>query len=107
GISFEVADSIAARGGIEPGSPQRIGAGVSAVLRDAASSGHVYLPVVQMLPRAAKLLSLPPGAIEDSFPKLEEANYIHLDSMIAGQLGVQPVAYLPEMYAGEEAVVEA
>jgi exodeoxyribonuclease V alpha subunit len=106
GISFEVADSIAARGGIEPESPQRIGAGVAAVLRDAASSGHVFLPVVQLLPRAAKLLSLSPGVIEASFPTLESDNYVHLDMMPVSALGDQPVAYLPEMYAGEEAVVE-
>ncbi|MEO8284943.1 MAG: ATP-dependent RecD-like DNA helicase [Chloroflexota bacterium] len=107
GISFEVADSIAARGGVEPQALQRLGAGVAAVLRDAGASGHVFLPVPQLLPRAAKILSLSPGIVEASLPSLQESNYIRLDEMETPGLGSQQVAYLPEMYASEEAICEA
>src|SRR5206468_8205110 len=84
GITFEVADSIAARSGVDPQAPQRIGAGLAAVLRDAAASGHVFLPVAQLIPRATKLLSLQPSVVEQTLPLLEEANNLHLDEMEAG-----------------------
>lgn len=107
GITFEVADGIAARAGVEPQSPQRIGAGLAAVLRDAAASGNVFLPIPQLIPRATKVLSLPPSVIEQALPSLEEANYVHLDEMEAGSFGPQRVAYLPEMYASEVEICNA
>jgi exodeoxyribonuclease V alpha subunit len=107
GISFAVADAIAARAGVGADAPQRIGAGIAAVLREAAASGHVFLPLAQLLPRAAKLISLSPGVVEESLPKLEAAGYIRLEETIAGPMGRQSVVYLPEMFASEEAISQA
>lgn len=107
GISFEVADSIAARAGVEPQSPQRIGAGVTAVLREAAAFGHVFLPVQSLLPRAAKLLSLPPSVVQGALRSLDETGVIHAENMASGGIDVREVAYLPEMYTAEEAICEA
>jgi exodeoxyribonuclease V alpha subunit len=107
GITFETADAIAARGGVAPDAPQRIGAGVAAVLRDAASSGHVFLPLAQLLPRATKLLALSPSTIEGQIPSLVEANYLHLDELTVGPVGTQTIAYLPEMYSSEDAISAA
>src|SRR5207248_11118486 len=106
GISFQVADSIAARSGVPPEAPQRIGAGISAVLREAAASGHVFLPMGQLLPRAAKLLSLPPKKVQEAMPQLGELGYFDLDDVPFNGLGMQKVAYLPDMHTAEVSIGE-
>jgi exodeoxyribonuclease V alpha subunit len=104
GVSFEVADSIAARSGVVPEAPQRIGAGVAAVLREAGSSGHVFLPMSNLLPRAAKLLSLLPGVVEETIPKIDALGYFKLDELSVNGSGKQQVAYLPEMHGAETSI---
>ena len=106
GVSFETADAIAARAGVVADAPQRIGAGVAAVLREAASSGHVFLPLAMLLPAAAKLLSLAPGTVETALPKLEGLGYFQLDELALNGHGPQPVVYLPEMHEGETTIAE-
>lgn len=109
GISFEVADSIAARGGVPKDAPQRIGAGIASILRDAAGQGHAYLPFMLALPRAAKLLTLTPGAIEAVLSKLEELGYFRTDEMAATIPGQPPlpVLYLPELHSAETSICDA
>ena len=107
GISFEVADAIAARAGVAPEAPQRIGAGVASVLRGGAGDGNAFLPTAQLLPRAARLLSLTPGVVEAALPKMDELGYVHLDELPVNGHGVQQVAYLPDLYSAETAIGEA
>ncbi|MCB0359642.1 MAG: AAA family ATPase, partial [Bdellovibrionales bacterium] len=59
GVGFRTADKLAASLGVEPSSGQRIRAGLYYALRDAADSGHCYLPLGKLIERAANLLQLP------------------------------------------------
>jgi exodeoxyribonuclease V alpha subunit len=106
GITFEIADSIAARAGVEAEAPQRIAAGVAAVLREGAGSGHAFLPLGALLPRASKLLNLSPGTIEGVLPKLAENSYICLEAVELNGSGPHTVVYLPEMHAAESSITE-
>lgn len=100
GIAFEVADSIAARSGIQADAPQRIGAGLAHVLREAAASGHVFLPHNDLIVKAADLLQIAPQKLSASLPSMVEGGYIELDAM-QGRAADERVAYLPEMHSGE------
>jgi exodeoxyribonuclease V alpha subunit len=104
GISFEVADSMAAKAGVPRDAQQRIGAGIATVLGQGASGGHVYLPVEGLVTRAAALLSLPRDTLVESLPRLVDAGVIRLEHPV----GVAaPVAYLTELHSAEQAVAEA
>lgn len=75
GIGFRRADEIARAGGIDPRSPQRIGAALGFVLQQAAErAGHTYLPVTETRDQVFGLLediaSRDGGSGE--FPSLEE-----------------------------------
>ncbi len=107
GISFEVADAIAARSGVAPDAPPRVGAGIASVLRDAAAHGDAFLPLGRLLPRAARLLSLNPGTVEALLPSLHEAGYFHLDQLSLNGQGIQKVVYLPELYSAETSIYDA
>jgi exodeoxyribonuclease V alpha subunit len=104
GISFEVADSMAARAGVPRDSLQRIGAGVATVLGQAAGSGHVFMPVDGMLTRASALLSLARNVLVEALPRLSEAGVVRLEHPV-GAPG--PVAYLPDLHTAEQSVGEA
>lgn len=107
GISFEVADSIAVRAGVGPDDPQRVGAGITSVLRAASSDGHSFLPLGQVLPLAARLLSLNPAVIDQSLRKLEELGYFHVEEFQLNGLELQKVLYLPDLYRAETSIAEA
>lgn len=109
GISFEVADSVAARAGVPKDDPQRIGAGIASILRDAAGQGHSFVPVSQALPKVARLLSLNPSVIEEAFTTLDNQGQFNLDEMLLPGLTTEPqrVLYLPEMHNSELSISEA
>ncbi|EFQ24286.1 helicase, RecD/TraA family [Aminomonas paucivorans DSM 12260] len=72
GIGFATADRIALKGGLDPGDPARVRAGLLFALRKAAEEGHVLLPRGELLRRAGDLLDLTAdlepaleGALED------------------------------------------
>jgi exodeoxyribonuclease V alpha subunit len=106
GVTFQVADTIAAEAGIPANSLQRIGAGVAQVLREAASSGHVYLPLDDMLYVASQLLSLSPETIRATLPDLQQARFLVLAQASEGD-PEQARAYLTEMHAAEVSVATA
>jgi exodeoxyribonuclease V alpha subunit len=58
GVGFRTADRIAAELGIARDSPRRIEAGLLQALRDARDAGHVYLPALELVSRAAALLEI-------------------------------------------------
>ena len=105
GVSFGIADTMAARLGIPHDSQQRIAAGLTQVLRQAADSGHVYLPVEMLKQQAAVLLDVPQPLITTSLPAIAAGGHVELESILNGEQ-IQ-VAYLPEMHAAETAVAEA
>lgn len=107
GVSFQVADAIAAGAGIVRDSPQRIAAGLAHTLREAAGAGHVFLPISALTSRASKLLSLPQRQLVAALPALADEGHITVE-MFRGE-GTEPVqvAYLPELHSSERAVAEA
>ncbi|HYP41686.1 MAG TPA: ATP-dependent RecD-like DNA helicase [Chloroflexia bacterium] len=107
GIEFSVADAIAARAGVEPEAPQRVGAGVAQVLRNAAGSGHVFLPVNELATGAAKLLNLTPERVSAMLPSLVEAGFLMIDTLPVDFIDAAQVAYLPEMRSHELSVLES
>ena len=107
GVPFEVADAIAARSGIAQDAPQRIGAGLAHVLREAAESGHVYLPGPELMARAARLLHLAPDLIANVLPDMEDAGFIVREQGLPGPDGVSERVYLPGLYGSEVAVANA
>lgn len=108
GVLFQTADAIAEKGGIARDASQRIGAGLAQVLRDATSSGHVYLPVPSLLKGAAQLLSLPREVISAKLEELQQGGFLVLEA-IPELPDSEPelCAYLPELYASEVAVAAA
>lgn len=58
GVGFKIADEIAAKIGIHTDSDYRIRSGVLYTLLQAVSEGHCYLPVEELLERAAVLLEV-------------------------------------------------
>ncbi|HEX6199182.1 MAG TPA: ATP-dependent RecD-like DNA helicase [Thermoanaerobaculia bacterium] len=79
GIGFPTADSIAARMGVSPASPERIQAGVIHLLGEAAGEGHLYLPEAELVERTVRLLSsaeageIPAAAVAEAVAWLERA----------------------------------
>jgi len=68
GVGFKIADSIASRIGIHTDSDYRIRSGLLYTLLQAVNEGHCYLPMEQLLVRAAQLLGLVP---EDVRPQID------------------------------------
>lgn len=108
GVSFQVADGIAEHNGIARDATQRIGAGLAQVLRDTASSGHVYMAQDDLLSAASQLLSLSPETINARLPELQQAGFLVLEAGgEAGDAGDMQRAYLPDMHSAEVSVAQA
>lgn len=58
GIGFRIADQIARKSGIDPGSSERIQCGIRYVLEEALNEGHMYLPKAILFDRSRRLLGL-------------------------------------------------
>jgi exodeoxyribonuclease V alpha subunit len=106
GVPFEVADALAARSGVKADAPQRIGAGLAQVLRDAADSGHTYLPAHELVGRASRLLKLSPDLLARSLPSMQDEGFVVLERDPAGTGGISERVYLPALHAGELAVAD-
>ncbi|MFQ5577010.1 MAG: ATP-dependent RecD-like DNA helicase [Anaerolineae bacterium] len=98
GIGFITADGIARNIGIAADSPARIRAGLEHTLKTQADEGHVYLPRPRLAAQAAKLLELPPGAVEPEIDALAAEERLVLDAAVAAE-GV--AVYLTPFYRAE------
>jgi len=80
-VGFAIADAIARKVGFDPEGFPRIRAGVMHTLRTAAQmSGHVFLPLGDLVPLAAELLAIPEEKILPMIPKMaEEPRIIQID----------------------------
>jgi len=58
GIGFRSADQIARNLGLPADSPERLKAGLRHVLTEASEEGHCYLPLNELVKRAAKILKI-------------------------------------------------
>ncbi|MBO5752224.1 MAG: ATP-dependent RecD-like DNA helicase [Proteobacteria bacterium] len=80
GIGFKRADQIAMQMGIAQDAPMRIEAGIDYALYDAENTeGHCYLPKPILIDAAAKLLQIPPAAIEPHIQALIERRNIRTE----------------------------
>lgn len=70
GIGFKTADTIARAVGIPHDSPDRIRAGVSYTLSEAADGGHCYLPEPNLVADAAATLEVPAEAVRGALADL-------------------------------------
>lgn len=66
GIGFEGADEIAEKFGVAKTAPERLRAGVTYALEDAADNGHTAVPREEIANRAARLLGVDPEAVTDA-----------------------------------------
>lgn len=66
GIGFEGADEIAEKFGIARTAPERLRAGVTYALEDAADGGHTVVPRGEIAERAARLLGVDADAVVDA-----------------------------------------
>ena len=63
GVGFKIADEIAGKGGILADSEYRICAGIQYALAQATGSGHVYLPLEELVVKTAQLLGIAPEGV--------------------------------------------
>lgn len=94
GISFKIADTIAASLGIVAEAPQRLEAGIVHVLDTARTAGHCYLPDDALVPEAAALLAVPPDCVRTALAALtttrlavREGTCIYLRHMFDDECG--------------------
>lgn len=104
GIGFVTADKIAADLGIAADAPERVAAGASYVLSQAADEGNVYLPAAELTRRAAQLLDVPPALVEAGIGALKETEQVWVEEGRAAappQLAEERPVYLLPFYYGE------
>jgi exodeoxyribonuclease V alpha subunit len=58
GIGFKIADTIGRSAGFNEGHPKRIKAGIIYVMNEAASEGHVYLPMQELVNNCSDILNV-------------------------------------------------
>jgi exodeoxyribonuclease V alpha subunit len=63
GIGFLTADKIAQALGLPPDAPERVAAGVTYALTEAADEGHVYVPTGELIRRTAELVKVAPQSV--------------------------------------------
>src|SRR5688572_23089806 len=108
GVSFAVADAIAQRAGVSRDAPQRLGAGIRDVLTEAAASGHVYLPLSQLVRRASALLGLSEESISASLNTMVELGFVELEGDGDPDAGEEVHhAFLPSLRGSEIALASA
>jgi len=96
GIGFKTADKIARSIGIDLTSKYRIRAGIKYVLANCISNGHVYLPKLELLEEAYKLLNIPYELIENEIISLIESK-----DVVRDDIDNQEVYYLSPYYFAE------
>ena len=82
GIGFKTADKIASALGISPTAPQRIEAGTTYLLGQAADRGHTYLPRKRLAEEARELLGAPADLIENAIAALAETEQVILEPLV-------------------------
>jgi exodeoxyribonuclease V alpha subunit len=106
GIGFLTADRIARQLGMPGDSPQRIQAGISYVLSDMTSVGHVYLPEDELAAEATRILSVPQPAVQEAMELLRK-NELTIVEDVPTEAGRQRAVYLPAFHRAETGVAAA
>ncbi|MCC6142758.1 MAG: ATP-dependent RecD-like DNA helicase [Candidatus Hydrogenedentes bacterium] len=92
GISFKIADSIAAQLGIDQHSPKRLAAGMKHILGEASGEGHLYLPEDELLGRARELLGAGDEGLRHTLVEMIATEQVHRE----GSAVYAQQAYLAE-----------
>lgn len=96
GLSFELADAIAQELGMEPGSVNRIRAGLTHTLQYNTNNGHTCLPRNKLVEKAALLTQLGAQQVDEVLGDLCEQGDL-VEDTVKGT----PFVYLPHLYAAE------
>ncbi|MCI9455420.1 MAG: ATP-dependent RecD-like DNA helicase [Oscillospiraceae bacterium] len=96
GMAFEKVDQIALDMGVEPDSPNRVGAAVAYVLRHNLGNGHTCLPEQALCERAAALLRLDVSAAQRQLVQEEESQ-----NLVSDTFEGRRYYYLPHLYRAE------
>jgi len=101
GIGFKTADAIAARVGVHRDSAARVEAGIRYTLSQAAQSGHVYLPLENLLAHSTDLLDIPEILLDERLSAMQLARTVWQDV-----LDGEKVVYLRRYYSAESQVAK-
>ncbi|GIV88078.1 MAG: ATP-dependent RecD-like DNA helicase [Chloroflexus sp.] len=107
GVGFRTADTIAAGLGIARDDPRRIAAGLRYALGQASNAGHCYLPRLELIERAAALLTVSQAQVVTVLDILLVNNLLWRDTVVtATDPDLQPI-YLPPLAFAEIGVANA
>ncbi len=102
GIGFKRADEMARRLSIPSDSPCRLRAGLEHALVVWMEDGHVFARRSELVEKAASLLSMPKGPLDDQVRELIAAG-----RLVAEDLSGEQALYLPDCHAAECEVAHA
>ncbi len=93
GVGFKIADEIATKVGICADSEFRVRAGILYALAQATGSGHVCLPLPELICRAAQLLTIAPEKVQEQLEEL-----LLTRKIIYREMGEEIYVYLSSYY---------
>lgn len=101
GVSFHIADSIAASMDRTADDIERVKAGVLYVLRHNLNNGHTCLPTSKLIPAAARMLTV-------EIERVQDAVYLLCDSgeLVNDNFDDVDYLFLPKQYKGESYIAE-
>ncbi len=95
GIGFLTCDRVASSLGFTPDSTKRLSSGITYTLRQASLSGHVCLPLSQLLQQSEKLLQVPRETLLKNGYGAALQNGQLLSLQFPGE--AEPLCYIPDM----------
>jgi exodeoxyribonuclease V alpha subunit len=99
GIGFVVADTMAAKLGIDKTAMIRVRAGVGYALAKAMDHGHCGLPEAELITQAATLLQVPAALVEAAI-----AHELAAAAIVRDRVGDAPVIFLAALHAAEQGI---
>ncbi len=97
GVSFKMADAMAAELQIDGESDRRVGAAILYVLRHNLQNGHTCLPAGKLLQTACSFIGVAPERVAACVDKLLED-----EELTSATVGEKEYLYLPEYYRAEQ-----
>jgi exodeoxyribonuclease V alpha subunit len=101
GIDFRTADQFALSLGREATDLSRLAAGLVAALQEGAQNGHCGVPRTALFERAARLLDVDEGLLDDAAHQL-----LSTKAVIGDTIGGEPAFFLPALWTAESRVAE-
>jgi exodeoxyribonuclease V alpha subunit len=114
GIGFISADQIARNIGIAADAPQRVAAGIEYTLNQMADQGHVFVPRVQLVEAAAKILTVETKLVGAQIEAIRQEDRVKVENVALDVPGIEEfdtrhqtsveAIYLPPLYYAEVGV---